>query len=550
MCLVASGCNFVKDEKPPEPRAGGGLEGETLALAGSTVYSDGSPAAGTRVVLRTSDTYSDTSEGLEKTVLAESDGSFRFTAIPPGDYYLISEGDGSAASFREVHLAAPGKADSVVTLSPDTLKTRGSVSGQIVFPAGLTPLPSGELQIPGLRNKMTIDTTGEIRIDDVPPGTYYIRILYPTLGLNHRIDDVVVNSGEVTDIGRFTLNPPGSEDLDTWPHVLTVQLNTTASGANIPSTVADFPLLIQLNSSNFPFDSVGAPMDGADLRFTDGTGKTLPYEIETWDIHNRLADIWVKADTVFGNRDNQAVNIHFGKTDVFSASAPRAVYDSALGHVAVWHFSGYGAGGFLADATYNKNHLRIGATVNTQGIIGKGRAIGSGDELAAKSKASLNPPSLTLSAWVRPDGAQADRACLFWKERSGSSVAAFSLTWLGKAGVLEFALATETSKAGTVTARAPLPPGQDWVHVAATFDAGTGAGTLFINGKPVRTFEDRSGIAYGSSGELVLGAQSGGKNAWEGVMDEIRISRQANAPARIALEYENQKPGSKLLTFP
>lgn len=249
------------------------------------------------------------------------------------------------------------------------------------------------------------------------------------------------------------------------------------------------------------------------LRFTDAAGKRLDFEIETWNFAGRSALIWVRLDSIQGNRDDQTLNIHYGKPDVFCPSRSQAVFDTAFKHAGVWHFSDFNSGGLLSDATLNLNHLRIGATAHGPGHIGLGRKIGSGDELAAAPSASLKSVSLTLSAWVHPEGAQAERAHLIWKQRSGSPDPAYSLTWLGKAGLLEFTLAKNGAGPGTVSARAPLPPGQDWVHVAATYHAQTGLGTLFIHGKAVQTFEEKELIDHGLPGDLVLGAQTGGYNA-------------------------------------
>src|SRR5688572_22247476 len=56
----------------------------------------------------------------------------------------------------------------------------------------------------------------------------------------------------------------------TWAHNRVLVMNTTAGGANIASNLADFPVLIRLNSTVFNFND--ALTGGADIRFEDPNG--------------------------------------------------------------------------------------------------------------------------------------------------------------------------------------------------------------------------------------------------------------------------------------
>jgi len=50
-----------------------------------------------------------------------------------------------------------------------------------------------------------------------------------------------------------------------WPYAKQLYLNTSASGANVPGTVENFPVLVRLNSGNFDFSQ--AQKNGNDIRF-------------------------------------------------------------------------------------------------------------------------------------------------------------------------------------------------------------------------------------------------------------------------------------------
>ena len=65
-------------------------------------------------------------------------------------------------------------------------------------------------------------------------------------------------------------------------------------------TLTDFPVKIELNSSNFDFNK--AKPDGSDIRFTLDDGITeIPFYIEEWDSVNEKATVWVKIPEIPAN---------------------------------------------------------------------------------------------------------------------------------------------------------------------------------------------------------------------------------------------------------
>jgi hypothetical protein len=345
------------------------------------------------------------------------------------------------------------------------------------------------------------------------------------------------------------LNPSDGEDLSGWTHSIPVRLNTTATGAGIHEDVIGFPVLIRLNADNFPFDQVSEGLDGADIRFTDARGAALPFEIENWDSVGSKAQIWVGMDTVYGNRNDQTLNILFGKKDVFSAASPHAVFNPATGVNTAWHFSMYNPGGILSDATVNGNWLRMGRIRKESGLTGQAWTLAPGDELGSSPTASQQPASLSLSAWFRPKGQQT-LSRLIWKHRRGESAAAYSVTWLGGERLLEFSLADGAAPSGSVFLRADVPAGTDWIHFAATFDAKAKTAALYVGGKLAATLPVAGPIDYRSAGDLMLGSQPGGINGYQGAIDEIRLYHTVWSSARVALEYQNLKPGANWVVFP
>ena len=69
--------------------------------------------------------------------------------------------------------------------------------------------------------------------------------------------------------------PPG------FLHNVEIHMNTDTTGANIAGDVTEFPIVVKLNSSNFP-GFADTKDGGADIRFTKQDGTPLTYGIERW----------------------------------------------------------------------------------------------------------------------------------------------------------------------------------------------------------------------------------------------------------------------------
>ena len=91
------------------------------------------------------------------------------------------------------------------------------------------------------------------------------------------------------------------------------------------STLTDYQVKIELNSTNFDFSKANA--DGSDIRFTEDDGETLlPYWIEEWDATNQQAVIWVKVPSIPVNGET-TIYLYYGNPSAESESDANAVFD-------------------------------------------------------------------------------------------------------------------------------------------------------------------------------------------------------------------------------
>ena len=108
------------------------------------------------------------------------------------------------------------------------------------------------------------------------------------------------------------------DDYSQWTYSKNIYLNTTSSGANVATNQMGFPALVRLTSATFNF--LQAQDSGQDIRFSKSNGTHLAYQVERWDRSNQLAEIWVRADTVYGNNGSQYFTMYWGNSGAADSS--------------------------------------------------------------------------------------------------------------------------------------------------------------------------------------------------------------------------------------
>jgi hypothetical protein len=188
-----------------------------------------------------------------------------------------------------------------------------------------------------------------------------------------------------------------------WPNRCNIKLNTTASGANIPTTVTNFPVLLRLNPGNF--DGIASQTAfPEDIQFSKADGTTpLPFEVNEWKygtVGDDTALVWVKLDSIKGNDSSQYIIMYWGKVATDTTNGP-AVFDTAQGFVSAWHLENDD----LKDAGANQNVGTNFFSNSAPGLIGNGRLFDAARQtemVAIFNTPSLNPVrQLTYSAWFK-----------------------------------------------------------------------------------------------------------------------------------------------------
>lgn len=319
-----------------------------------------------------------------------------------------------------------------------------------------------------------------------------------------------------------------------WPYRLPIKIDTTATGANLVQTTTDAPVLIRLHSANFE-DFFLLQESLSDVRFIAGDDQTpLSFHVESFDLINQLAFIWVQVPQVSGNLNAERIYMYYGNDTAVSAQNPAGSYDAD--HVAVFHFTDVS----IQDSTAYATKINVPSDgVSSASLIAGGLSFPSSSPVLLADQPALGfdaAQGYSLSMWIKAQGVQNN---VILAERKGSS-ASMALRIDGSSFYVQFTIngrVFETPKTAPLTL-------DTWQHLALVVDA-TGA-IVFVNGVQV------AGIDLPPStlnGELSIGSDLGNAKAFNGLIDELVISRVARSSAYVELQAKSQGVGANLLNI-
>jgi hypothetical protein len=547
VCLLALRCS--------QPPLAGGTTDTGNARVSATVYRpDGTPASGASVVLRPAQYVNSLGGQLPKSTIDKNElltnevGDFTIDSIDTGDFFIeVNDRAALAVLFRFSHTK-----ETPETLSlRDTLRPYATVNG--IVGTQNTAIGTWYVRVRGLERLSQVGSDGHFSMSDLPAGTYDFNVS----STEPQTKPVVFDSVNALSGASVTL------PLSGWAFSKRLFLNTTTTGAAVTETVARFPVLIRLTKSNFDFGQAAG--DGRDVRFAKQDNAPLPYEIERWDSAGGQAELWVKADTVYGANSTHFITMSWGNASAGPMTDGSGVFDTANGFAGVWHM-GPASGTIARDAT--KHHfdgtLSDTAPVPAPGAIGMAYDFdGVSNAILLKNTASsaLNFPQngfYSISAWIfadtldftSTDSTYTTDMTVVSKDNCQYALKTRSADWEF------FEYASHSGWQGTITPAAK----RSWQFVVAVRQ-----GTkqyLYVDGKCMVdsvTWLQPRGDARTTVCDVAIGKMPGKwfpTNAFDGPghyfngkIDEVRISNVSLSPGWIKLCYMNQQPQDELLKW-
>jgi Concanavalin A-like lectin/glucanases superfamily/Domain of unknown function (DUF2341) len=537
--------------------AGGGSEATNgNIVAGRLEHADGTAAPYARIWVRPTDYLMDTAKTIAPQsvpdAVADEQGRFVLDSLPAGTYLLEARegGDGGYAEEPEAKGVTRylSVADAAIQLPPDTLRPIGILEGRLER-LGKVP-QKAYARIYGLDRVAAADSTGHFAFRDLPAGQYRIQGVssLPGHGFQNPAP-VLIYPQSGTRLPTLPLIRSADEDYSDWPFSRQIILSTETISAG--ERVSDFPLLIRLHAGNFDFSQ----SSGSDIRFSAADGSHLAYEVESWDAQASQAEIWVLLDSIVGGGP-LTFNLHWGRPQAPDFSFGPAVFSTFGG---VWHLQARpNLDGEMESPDASPGAAKLTGQVDVQnrsGAIGFGAGFKGAQVLTAAGHGALWPErSFMVSSWIQ----------LGKIPSTGAGVLSLGDNYVLRiepSGTVRFFYYND-SIAGAEPLLGPWVDAttahsirdttqsqENWHLVAAALN--DDSLRIYIDGVQRAASRARGPATYSRGTDLFIGVHGDleRKFPFHGQIDEVRVSGLSRSPAWMKLAYENQKPGSAMLTF-
>jgi len=307
--------------------------------------------------------------------------------------------------------------------------------------------------------------------------------------------------------------------------------------SKVDDTLTDFPVMVAFSSSTFTFSN--AKDNGEDIRFTSSDGETLiDFEQERWASTTDGAVYWVEVPSVSSSTAaTTTFYMYYGNAAASDGQNATGTWDNNF--KAVWHSKE--SAGSLMDSTSNDED---GTFHDSLPDIGRGGKVGDGqdfdgtnDYISIPGGISAMGSAFTISFWAKHDTLDNTREEIM-DLRDNNGIAIFENATDNKLKMAVYnGSGWENFTYGTYTT-------DIWYHWTFVWD-GTSV-DLFKDGTEVSSDNSISANAA-AGGNCFIGAETGTRYYFDGLLDEIQISNTNRTSAWIKATYNSGN--DSLLSF-
>ncbi|MHA2332664.1 MAG: DUF2341 domain-containing protein, partial [Candidatus Hodarchaeales archaeon] len=317
-------------------------------------------------------------------------------------------------------------------------------------------------------------------------------------------------------------------------------ITINASEVSGSSNLVNFPVLINISDTNL-HDISKVQVDGDDILFTDAFGNRLDHEIELFDqagngTHANLV-AWVKIPSLSDSSDTN-ITMYYGNNAIGSQERPTRVWSE--NYAGVWHLDDLTSSTIEDSTTNNNNGTKdtVNPPLEIDGKIGKAQRFSNLNEYINVGTSGFNDNSGTVEIWGLAYGFSdyPEGTYLFGHTTEPSWNNRIQIYVDDTAnGYLDIGLGDQHDLSENIT----ILNLDTWYHIVLSWNGTNYAvyvnGVLKANGTYTGLTAIHSFVDIGNNGD-----SSDREEAWNGILDEIRVSSVDRTVDWIATEYNNQ----------
>jgi hypothetical protein len=323
----------------------------------------------------------------------------------------------------------------------------------------------------------------------------------------------------------------------------------TIDHTKVSSSLTNFPILISITDNDLKAHAKSNGYDIAFIKYSDNTTQ-FKHEIENYSVATGKLTAWVNVTSISSSVDTKFW-MYYGNPSSGNQQNRKATWDS--NYLAVYHMNN--ATGGCLDSTYTHNATAPVAPDYLQtGKIGycENFTKASGEYLLLSNSNDLDGLSaITVEVWMKQKTNVNDGVV---SKSSGSTYGTQNWQMMYVAsdgGYFRMSHASpsnqEENAKGTITSCGAYVG--TWKHVVGTWTAGQRL-RIYVNGtnrtQSTNTF---TGMLDTTSDDRIADRAGVASYTFNGMIDEVRISKVQRNASWIATEFKNQNSSSTFMTF-
>lgn len=316
---------------------------------------------------------------------------------------------------------------------------------------------------------------------------------------------------------------------DNWSLRKRIDVTVTSSGSDI----AQLDTLITVDTTGI---TANVQTNCEDLRFTDSTGNTLPFYIDSCNDNSSTNQIWVRAALVPKNTTTYTMYMYYGNPSVKPAIYPEmaTLYGSLEGYWTMNESSWNGTSGEAKDSSVNANNgtATNGGTTTTGQYGNAGSFDGTDDGMSVGDLAITDGlTAATWAFWVRPT--TLTTSDVIWSKANGAITEQNFYIATGPSSSTTLVLyipATATDGSPAVIYCNNAAADATWSHIIFTYNGGGAAAEdrlkMYINGIPCSatyTGTANTSLTSGTTSVMKFGNTADDLAPYNGRIDDARI---------------------------